>query len=223
MKSIIAFILIFGAAVIAGMWVLSDAENQSSRELPIYNPVDVNPDLVDPSLQNKGNYHTISDFYLQNQDGQWVDKSILIGKIAVVNYFFATCPSICPLMNGKVAKVYHEFEGTGKVMFLSHTVMPEVDSAEALKEYAEIYDAKTESWMFLTGDKGHLYELARKSYLIAPDMDDPNYTHGSENDFIHTENVALIDTKGQIRGFYDGTSDKEMKQLSEDIKLLLDQ
>lgn len=221
MKSLIAFIVIFGAAVIAGMWILSDAEEK--RELPIYNPIDVNPDLVDPSIQNKGNYHTISDFYLQNQDGNWVTKDVLNGKIGVVNYFFATCPSICPLMNGKVAKVYHKFESSGKVMFLSHTVMPEVDSAEALKAYAEIYDAKTESWMFLTGDKGHLYELARKSYLIAPDMNDPNYTHGSENDFIHTENVALIDTKGQIRGFYDGTSDAEMKQLTEDIQLLLDQ
>lgn len=221
MKSLIAFIIIFGAAVIAGMWILSDAEEK--RDLPIYSPIDVNPDLVDPSIQNKGNYHTISDFYLQNQDGDWVTKDVLNGKLGVVNYFFATCPSICPLMNGKVAKVYHKFEESGEVMFLSHTVMPEVDSAEALKAYAEIYDAQTESWMFLTGDKGHLYELARKSYLIAPDMNDPNYTHGSENDFIHTENVALIDKKGQIRGFYDGTSDAEMKQLAEDIQLLLDQ
>lgn len=219
MKSIIAFLIIFTIAVVAGMWLLSDAEEH--RELPVYSPVDVNPDLVDPSLQNKGNYHTISDFYLQNQDGIWVDKKILKDKIGVVNYFFATCPSICPLMNGKVANVYLKFKNTEKVMFLSHTVMPEIDSAEALKEYAQIYGAETKSWMFLTGDKGHLYELARKSYLIAPDMNDPDYTHGSENDFIHTENVALIDTKGQIRGFYDGTSDKEMKQLEEDIELLL--
>lgn len=218
MKSLIAFVVIFVTAVLAGMWILAEEK----RELPVYSPVDVNPDLVDPSLQNKGNYHTTSDFYLQNQEGDWVDKSILNGKIAVVNYFFATCPSICPLMNGKVAKVYQDFENTGKVMFLSHTVMPEVDSAEVLHEYAGLYGAKTETWMFLTGDKAHLYELARKSYLIAPDMNDPNYSHGSENDFIHTENIALIDTKGQIRGFYDGTSDKEMNQLREDIQLLLD-
>ncbi len=218
MKSLIAFVVIFGAAVVAGMYLLSEEK----PELPIINPVDVNPDLVDPSLQNKGNYHTISDFYLQNQDGIWVDKSILTGKIAVVNYFFATCPSICPLMNGKVATVYEKYKSTGDVMFLSHTVMPEVDSAEALKEYAGRYDADTESWMFLTGDKSHLYELARKSYLIVPDKNDPNYSHGSDNDFIHTENVALIDTKGQIRGFYDGTSDQEIQQLIEDIQILRD-
>ncbi|CAG5078685.1 SCO family protein [Parvicella tangerina] len=219
MKSLIAFIVIFIIAVISGMWILSEEK----RELPIINPVDVNPDLVDPSLQNKGNYHTISDFYLQNQDGIWVDKSILNDKIAVVNYFFATCPGICPLMNGKLAKVYGQFKNSGDVLFLSHTVMPETDTAEALKEYAESYGADSKSWMFLTGDKSHLYELARKSYLVAPDKDDPNYSHGSENDFIHTENVVLIDTKGQIRGMYDGTSDKDMKQLAEDINLLLDQ
>lgn len=222
MKSLIAFILIFGAAVVAGMYILSEAEEQDQKELPVYNPVDVNPDLVDPSIQNKGNYHTISDFYLQNQDGIWVDKDDMKNKILVVNYFFTTCPGICPLMNGKVANVYQKFESTGNVVFLSHTVMPEVDSAEALKEYAKIYGAKTDSWMFLTGDKAHLYELARKSYLIAPDKDDPNYSHGSENDFIHTETIALIDTKGQIRGFYDGTSDSEMEDLEEDIQFLLD-
>lgn len=219
MKSIIAFVIIFSIAVIGGMLLLSEEK----RELPILNPIDVNPDLVDPSLQNKGNYHTISDFYLQNQDGKWVDKNAVKGKILVVNYFFATCPSICPLMNGKVAKVYEEFKSSGKVMILSHTVMPEIDSAEALNEYAERYDAASDGWMFLTGDKAHLYELARKSYLIVPDMHDPNYSHGSENDFIHTENVALIDTKGQIRGFYDGTLDKSVDQLIEDIKLLMNQ
>lgn len=219
MKSVVAFLIIFSVAVVAGVWILSD---QDQRELPIINPVDVNPDLVDPSIQNQGNYHHISDFYLQNQDGDWVNKKVLDGKIGVVNYFFATCPTICPLMNGKVAQVYEHFKPTGKVMILSHTVMPEVDSAEALQEYAERYDATSDGWMFLTGDKGHLYELARKSYLIVPDKDDPNYSHGEENDFIHTENIALIDTKGQIRGFYDGTSDKAIQQLIEDIQLLLD-
>lgn len=219
MKSLFAFLIIFIIAVAAGMWVLS---SEDKRELPIINPIDVNPDLVDPSLQNKGNYHTISDFYLQNQDGIWVTKKDVEGKILIVNYFFATCPTICPLMNGKVAKVYNEFKSNNKVLIMSHTVMPENDSAEVLKEYAERFEASADGWMFLTGDKSHLYELARKSYLIVPDKDDPNYSHGNEFDFIHTENVALIDTKGQIRGFYDGTLDKDINQLIADINLLLE-
>jgi protein SCO1/2 len=218
MKSLVAFLVIFIVGVAGGLYLLSD----DKETLPIYNPVDVNPDLVDKSLQNKGLNHTVMDFYLQNQEGKWVDQNITKGKIVLANYFFATCPSICPLMNGKVAKVNEHFKNTKKLLILSHTVMPEVDSASVLLEYASRYDADVSTWQFLTGSKKHLYELARKSYLICPDENDPNYDHGSENDFIHTENVALIDRKGRIRGFYDATSDQQIVQLIKDIQILID-
>lgn len=217
MKSIVAFIIIFIVSVSAGLYILSE----NKETLPIYNPVDVNPELVDKSIQNKGINHTIMDFYLQNQNGDWVTQDILENKIVVANYFFATCPSICPIMNGKLMKVNEHFKKDKKVLLISHTVMPEIDSSEVLLEYAERYNADASTWQFLTGDKKHLYELARKSYLICPDENDPNYDHGSENDFIHTENVALIDTKGRIRGFYDATSDAQIKQLIADIEILL--
>lgn len=218
MKSLIAFIVIFIVGVSAGLYLLSD----DKKTLPIYNPVDVIPDLVDQSLQNKGLNHTVMDFYLQNQEGEWVDQSIIKDKIVVANYFFATCPSICPIMNGKLAKVNEYYKNSNELLILSHTVMPEVDSASVLLEYAGRYDAEVSTWQFLTGSKKHLYELARKSYLICPDENDPNYDHGSENDFIHTENVALIDKNGRIRGFYDATSDQKIEQLIKDIQILID-
>ncbi len=218
MKSLVAFLIIFIVGVSAGLYILSD----DKVNLPIYNPVDVNPDLVDKSLQNKGINHTTMDFYLQNQHGKWVDQSITKDKIVIANYFFATCPSICPIMNSKLAKVNEHFKSGKQVLILSHTVMPEVDSAAVLLEYASRYDADASTWQFLTGSKKHLYELARKSYLICPDENDPNYDHGSENDFIHTENVALIDKQGRIRGFYDATSDQQIEQLIIDTQILLD-
>lgn len=219
MKALSAFFVILVVSITAATWLLSEEK----KILPVINPVDVNPDLVDPSIQRKGIDHHISDFYLINQDGIWVDQSILNNKIGVVNYFFTTCPSICPQMNGQLMKVNEHFKTNTNVLILSHTVWPEVDSVPAMHEYAGRYNAESTTWQFLTGDKKHLYELARKSYLICPDENDPNYTHGGENDFIHTENVALIDTKGRIRGFYDGTSDGEIGRLINDIELLLEQ
>jgi protein SCO1 len=217
MKSLIAVLVIFTIAVIAATFVLSDVKEQ----LPIINPIDVNPDLVDKSIQNKGVDHTILPFHLVNQNGEWITEKNVAGKILVVDYFFTTCPTICPLMNGKLMKINEHFKEGKKVMILSHTVWPEVDSVPVMKEYEGRFGADASTWQFLTGDKKHLYELARKSYLIVPDANDPNFSHGSENDFIHTENVALIDVKGRIRGYYDGTHDKDIEKLQKDIELLL--
>ncbi len=219
MRGFLAIAIIFILAVGVSTYLTTD----DTRLLPIINPVDINPDMVDPSIQNKGMHHQISEFYLQNQEGTWVTNDILKGKITVVNYFFVRCGGICPAMNKQMMKVNQHFKSSKKVMLLSHTVWPEVDSISVLKDYAERYNADSDTWQFLTGDKQHLYELARKSYLICPDKDDPNYDHGSENDFIHTENVILVDAKGQIRGFYNGTFDKEMEQLILDIQILIDE
>jgi protein SCO1/2 len=217
MKSVWAVLLIFTIAVIAATYLLSDVK----RQLPVINPKDVNPDLVDESLHNKGVDHQILPFNLQNQEGEWITEKSVAGKILVVDYFFTTCPSICPMMTGELMKVNEHFKTTQKVMILSHTVWPEVDSVSVMKEYAGRYNADVSTWQFLTGSKSHLYALARKSYLIVPDAHDANYSHGSENDFIHTENVALIDTKGRIRGFYDGTDALDIQRLIEDIELLI--
>ena len=125
-------------------------------------------------------------------------------------------------MTSQLKRVHdHDFGIHNKeVVLLSHTVWPEADSVSVLKEYANRFGGNPSKWSFLTGDKKKLYMMARKNYIIVPDINDSTFKHGGETDFIHTENVVLIDSKGQIRGFYDGTKKEEIEQLLEDLKIL---
>ncbi len=124
-------------------------------------------------------------------------------------------------MSNQLKRVHDQYLTNDNVIILSHTVWPEVDSVEALFEYGERYGADPKKWLFLTGDKHHLYDLARKSYLVAPSINDTTFDQGGEGDFIHTENIVLIDKKRRIRGFYDGTDSTEVSLLIGDIQILL--
>lgn len=186
------------------------------KVLKVYQPVDINPLLVDQSLQSVGKDHTIADFELVNQLGDTITEATFSGKIYVANFFFATCPTICPIMSGNFEKLQKEYKDEPMLMFLSHSVTPNLDSVPVLKEYAEKYHADPDKWMLTTGNKKEIFNLARKSYFAVLDEGD-----GGKQDFIHTENMILIDTQRRIRGYYDGTSDKDMERLSEDIGVLL--
>lgn len=186
------------------------------KVLKVYQPADINPLLVDESLQGVRRDHKIADFKLVNQLGDTVTNATFAGKIYVANFFFATCPTICPIMSSNFEKLQSEYEDEPMVMFLSHSVTPNLDSVPVLREYGEKYHADPKKWILATGDKKEIYNLARKSYFAVLDEGD-----GGKQDFIHTENLILIDTHRRIRGYYDGTSDKAVKRLSEDIKVLL--
>ncbi len=218
-KTILAFSAIIFVGVIAIFFIVK--EEESKRKIPILNPNDVNPLLVDSSIQSKGIGHLITGFNLINQDGEKVNESVIKDKIVVADFFFTSCPSICPKMTSQLQRVQEEFKNEDRVMILSHTVWPERDSVPLLKNYAEQYNADKSKWLFLTGNKVHLYDLARKSYLVAPSLTDTNFTHGSENDFVHTENFVLVDAKKRIRGYFDGTDKEEVDNLILDIKELL--
>lgn len=185
------------------------------KVLRIYQPSDINPKLVDESVQGISKDHTVADFKLVNQLGDTITQETFAGKIYVADFFFATCPSICPIMSSNIAKLQEEFKGSPEIMFLSHSVTPEIDSVEALYEYGELYNANPERWMLATGDKRHIYELARKSYFAVLDEGD-----GGKQDFIHTENFILVDTDRRLRGFYDGTSEADMERLADEIRIL---
>ena len=221
MKKIILYLIVIGVSIISvATFILYEQKHE--RKLPILNPTDVNHALVDSSLHNKGVNHTILDFHLINQNGENVTQEIIKDRVVVANFFFATCPTICPIMNSQLSRVHTEYLENNNVIILSHTVWPEMDSVEALKEYGYRYEADSKRWQFLTGDKHHLYNLARKSYLVAPSIQDTSFDQGGEGDFIHTENIVLIDKKRRIRGFYDGTDSQEVSQLIEDVQTLLD-
>ncbi len=189
----------------------------NEKELPIYNPSDLNPELVDSSMLSINKGHTVSDFNLINQNGAVITQNDYANKIFVTDFFFTRCPSICPVMTNNMEKLQDVFLKDDRVKLLSISVTPEMDSVPVIKKYAEKNGAITSKWNITTGYKKHIYELARKSFFAVNDIGD-----GGLQDFIHTPNFVLVDTKKRIRGIYDGTQDDEIERLIVDIKSILE-
>ena len=189
----------------------------SKKQLPIFNPTDFNSKLVDKSVRKISKNHTVRDFNLINQNGANITSEDYQNKIYVVDFFFTRCPSICPIMTDNMLQIQKEFIKNNDIMLLSISVTPELDNVEVLKNYAVekgVIDAK---WNITTGSKKHIYELARKSYFAVLEQGD-----GGLQDFIHTPNFILVDKKKQIRGIYDGTDEKEISRIIDDINILVD-
>ncbi len=186
-----------------------------SKILPIYNPSNFNPELVDKSLHNKSEYHTVSDFSLINQNGETITQEVYKDKIYVTDFFFTRCETICPIMTDNMANIQEEFLNDDDIMFLSLSVTPEIDSVSVLRDYANKKGVIDSKWNVTTGNIKHIYELARKSYFAVVERGD-----GELQEFIHTPKFILIDKEKRIRGIYDGTNDDDIEQLIADIKNL---
>lgn len=184
------------------------------KTLKIYQPSDVNAELVDSTLQYKKKYHTIGDFSLTNQNGETITQENYKDKIYIADFFFTTCVTICPVMTDHMVQIQKELKDKQDILLLSHTVTPEIDTVAQLKRYAVKKGVDDSKWNLVTGDKKQIYNLARKSYLAAKDVPYNEY------DLVHTENFVLVDKKRRIRGFYDGTKPEAIEQLLEDIKIL---
>ena len=188
---------------------------QPKKRLPIYQPNMVNAELVDSTLQHVKKYHRIADFSLLNQNGDTITQENYRDKIYVADFFFTTCPTICPIMTANLVEVQAALANDPEVLLLSHSVTPEIDSVAQLKKYAIEKGVNDAKWNLVTGDKKQIYELARKSYLAVQEDGD-----GGPFDMIHTENFILVDKQRRIRGFYDGTKEEEMDRLLSDIEIL---
>ncbi|MGB0880761.1 MAG: SCO family protein [Polaribacter sp.] len=186
-----------------------------TKKLKIYNPTDFNPRLVDTSMKHIQKNHTIGNFTLINQNGEIITNKNYKNKIYVADFFFTRCQSICIAMAYNMSELQEHYKNDDTVLFLSHSVTPVIDSVSVLKEYAVRKGVIDKKWNVTTGNKKHIYELARKSYFAV--LDDGN---GDENDFIHTENFILVDKEGRIRGLYDGTEKENMQKIIDDITLL---
>lgn len=191
---------------------------QPKPRLPIYNPSDLNPAVVDDDLERVGRGHRIGDFDLIDQWGNRADSSLLQGKIYVADFFFTTCPTICIDMGANFQRIQETYKDEDRFHLVSHTVMPEIDTVEVMHAYGERMGAIKGKWHLLTGEKRELYRMARREYFAVMEQG----TSFDEHDFIHTENVILVDEKKRIRGFYDGTSDLDIDRLIGDIQILLD-
>lgn len=182
------------------------------RSLPIYSPAMVNFELVDSSKQHIKKFHRIADFKLKNQNNEWVTQKTFKNKIYVADFFFTTCPSICPIMTENMSFIQNTFKNDSSVLLLSHSVTPKIDSVAQLKKYALEKGVIDEKWHLVTGPKKEIYDLARQSYLAVKTNES-----GNLYDMIHTENFILIDPDRRIRGFYDGTVKEDMKEIQKDI------
>jgi protein SCO1/2 len=209
--------LFFGVFIVLSAIILSlfYSALKPKKTLPIYNPADVNPELVDSTVQYKSKYHTIADFSFTNQNGKTITQKDYEGKIYVADFFFTTCGSICPKMTTNLSDIQKAFATNPKVKLLSFTVFPETDSVPVLKAYAKKHQVDDTKWNLVTGDKKEIYTMARKSYL-AVKLGKPDELY----DMVHTENFVLVDTKKRVRGFYDGTNKEDIKRLIEDITFL---
>lgn len=194
-------ILILGLVVLfIGLAIYKSQSKKDVTKLAVYGP----------EGQVVGDYSFIS------QTGKTVTPKDFEGKIYVADYFFTTCKSICPVMKVSMKSVYDKFKDNPNVKFLSHTVDPETDSVPQLKSYSDTLNIDNNKWFFVTGNKKELYDAARNYYLLAAEPGD-----GGPDDFIHTQNFALIDKNKKIRGYYDGTKANDIQKLMADINTLL--
>lgn len=200
--------------IIAGL-SLSDYI-RSEHDLPVYQPADLNTELVDLSLQTQEQGHKVLDFDLINQSGEKISEADYEEMIYVVDFFFTRCPTICPVMSDNMERLQAEFADLDDFKLLSISVTPEYDSIPVLARYSNKHGALEGKWNITTGDKEHIYNLARKSYFATTDQGD-----GALQDFIHTSNFILVDKQKQIRGIYEGTKDEEIQRLIQDVYILI--
>ena len=182
---------------------------QQEKKLPFLGPKEV-------GKQGDTLYHKIPDFKFLNQDSLWISQKEMAGKIYVADFFFTTCPTICPKMKTQLLRIYDKFAEDDRVRILSHTIDPEYDGVRVLKDYAKKLNITSPRWNLVTGKKSDIYRLGEKSYMVTA-QEDAN----EEGGFVHSGAFILVDQKRHVRGIYDGTKEEDVNHLIEDMTLLL--
>jgi protein SCO1/2 len=182
---------------------------QQEKKLPFLGPKEI-------GKQGDTLYHKIPDFKFLNQDSLWISEKDMAGKIYVADFFFTTCPTICPKMKTQLLRIYDKFAEDDRVRILSHTIDPEYDGVRVLKEYAKKLNISSPRWNLLTGKKSDIYRLGEKSYMVTA-QEDANEVGG----FVHSGAFILVDQDRHVRGIYDGTKEEDVNHLMEDIGWLL--
>lgn len=187
----------------------------SSERLPILGERDTVKKMVDGKEVVDTVYHTIPDFKFVNQEGDTVSAQNFNDKIYVADFFFTTCPTICPVMKKQMKKVYEKFKGENEVAILSHTIDPDHDTPAVLKEYAKDLGVSGTQWMFVTGNREKIYEIGEKQYLVVAGADST-----APGGYIHSGAFVLVDKQKRVRGMYNGTDEAGTQRLIADIERL---
>ncbi len=191
----------------ATAYALFNLYEKKFQQLPVYGPV--------KEINGKKEKSVVGDFVFTNQDGASVTNELWNNKIVIANFFFSHCPVICPEMTKNLKKVQDEYLDENNIIINSFTVDPQRDSAAQLKVFGHRFNINYSKWQLFTGDKKELYRFARNEMMIVATDGD-----GGPDDFIHSDKLVLIDKQKRIRGYYDGTNEKEVNELIQDIKKL---
>lgn len=191
-------------------------ETSRVERLPYFHEASFTPLWLKKDAPALDTLHTIPDFSLQNQDGTTITKQTFAGKIYVANFFFTTCPGICPRMKDNMRLIQKAFEADPNVLLISHSVTPNEDTVPILKQYAKRHHISSTKWHLVTGNQKEIYQLGRQAYFVEEDLG----LQKKDDAFLHTENFVLIDTAFRIRGIYNGLNLSSIQTLIQDIKTL---
>lgn len=196
------------------VWGCTEVNN--SFELPVLGRPKIITIEVDGQQTTDTIPHRIDSFSFVNQDSMVVNNATFQDKIYVADFFFTSCPTICPVMKQQLLRVYDQYQGNPKFAILSHSIDPTYDTVALLNDYAQRLGVTSETWHFVTGDKDAIYDIAETSYMVVANEDE-----NAPGGFIHSGAFLLVDEKGQIRGVYDGTVAEQVDLLIKDISRLL--
>lgn len=195
--------------LIFGIWAVNEIRNRLSKS-----------DLEE--------IREVPAFELTDQNGKKITNKDYLGKVYVVEFFFSTCPTICPVMNQNMLKLQSEYYGNPQFGIASITINPGHDTPAVLKKHAEELGVKHYNWHFLTGDRDYIYNLAKSGFSMYA-----GENKEAEGGFEHSGLFALVDKEGKIRSrkdqfgnpimYYDGLEETGVKAIKEDIKKLLDE
>lgn len=183
--------------------------------LPYYDARTFTPAWMQPD-RVPDDYHRIPEFELLNQRGETVTEAAMDGKITVASFFFTSCGGICPKMTASLKRIDAELAGED-VLLLTHTVMPSTDTVAALRAYTARHDISSERWHFLTGERSMIYALGRRAYFAEEDLGEA----AGDDDFLHSENLVLVDGDRHLRGVYNGLDESSVGLLLADVRTLL--
>ncbi|WP_299823311.1 SCO family protein [uncultured Pontibacter sp.] len=209
------YTLSLAAALCLGYFPACNHSEATEKTLPILGERQAVERVVDGKTVVDTLYHQVPDFAFVNQDSQRVTQQTFAGKIYVTDFFFTTCPTICPKMKSQMLRVYEQYKDEPNLVLLSHTIDPQHDTVAVLKDYAERLNVQTDKWQFVTGDKDSIYDVALKYMVTA--MEDEQEAGG----FVHSGAFVLVDENRRIRGIYDGTDPAQVDRLINDIPVLL--
>ncbi|QMU29118.1 SCO family protein [Adhaeribacter radiodurans] len=215
-KNLLNYLIYRASFLLLPGLLFSCSQTESTQNtLPILGERETVEQVINGKTVTDTIYHQIPDFSFINQDSQQVTSQTLAGKIYVTDFFFTTCPTICPKMKSQLLRVYEKFKNNDQVVLLSHTIDPQHDSVAVLRDYAERLGVSSNKWHFVTGAKDSVYAIAAKYMVTAGE--DENEAGG----FVHSGAFILVDTNRHVRGIYDGTIAEQVDKLIQDIPLLL--